>query len=404
MKSQKILYIDFKRERQGFQMQERAVLIALAACMAATALTGCSVFNRTHGYNDRKYEVTVEKSSSRLEDGSYYVMKSDGTFHRLYIGETSFGNSRVAASASAKRVAWFGKDAERIPTMYRGESIAYRSSAEFSENFHIERFEDTGYTIGICGMKESGTGRYRFSTAPENMQIDMNASTGVLYRLGDHTATMDRIGDIELRRGNISRAGTVVGLERGKTYATEVYIGTEVREYSFVADVRALVSSEVCTLSDYSYTQGNTVSIVFPDWFHSGYYFVGGYGIVRYVASGREFSENMDMNIPNDPARPVDDDNGTDGTAEAVRFRTDREEEITVQVTFEPANGDGYGSVPGPSAKVIGENAVYSLSPGKEGELTATAVLPAGDYTLEITGLNGRAYNYRVTRKGDQDG
>ena len=70
MKSQKILYIDFKRERQGFQMQERAVLIALAACMAATALTGCSVFNRTHGYNDRKYEVTVEKSSSRLEDGS----------------------------------------------------------------------------------------------------------------------------------------------------------------------------------------------------------------------------------------------------------------------------------------------------------------------------------------------
>ena len=204
-------------------MRERAAAIILAVCMAA-AMTGCSVFNRTHGYNDREYSVTVETRGSRLEDGCYYVMKNDGTYHRLYIGETSFGNSRVAPSASPKRVAWFGKDADRIPTMYRGESIAYRSSAEFSENFHIERFEDTGYTIGICGMKESGTGRYKFSTNPENMQIDMNASTGVLYRLGDHTATMDRIGDIELRKGNISRAGTVVGLERGKTYATEVYI------------------------------------------------------------------------------------------------------------------------------------------------------------------------------------
>ena len=77
-----------------------------------------------------------------------------------------------------------------------------------------------------------------------------------------------------------------------------------------------------------------------------------------------------------------------------------------MQVTFEPekGEGDGYGSIPDPTAKVIGEHAVYSLSPGKEGELTMTAVLPAGDYTLEITGLNGRAYYYRVTKKGDQDG
>lgn len=388
-------------------MQKRMAVIGLTVCIVASSMTGCSVFDRTHGYNDREYSVIVETKESRLEDGSYYVMKNDGTFHRLYLGETSFGGSPVASSVSAKRVAWFGKDADRIPTMYRGECIAFRSSTEFSESFPVERFEDTGYTIGICGMKESGTGRYKFSTNPENMQIDMNASTGELYRLGDHTATMDRIGDIELRKGNISRAGTVVGLERGKTYATEVYIGTDVLRYSFVADVRAFVSSDLCTLSDYSYTQGKTISIHFPDWFHSGYYLVGGYGIVRYVASEREFSENMDMNIPNDPAQPVEEGEETTGeTIETVTFRIDREEEITVQVTFEPENGgvDGYGRIPDPSAKVIGEHSVYSLSPEREGELTMTATLPVGDYTLEITGLNGRDYKYRVTGKGEQDG
>ena len=388
-------------------MQKHMAVIVLTVCIAASSMTGCSVFDRTHGYNDREYSITVETKESRLEDGSYYVMKNDGTFHRLYLGETSFGGSPVTSSVSAKRVAWFGKDADRIPTMYRGESIAFRSSTEFSESFPVERFEDTGYTIGICGMKESGTGRYKFSTNPENMQIDMNASTGELYRLGDHTATMDRIGDIELRKGNISRAGTVVGLERGKTYATEVYIGTDVLRYSFVADVRAFVSSDLCTLSDYSYTQGKTISIHFPDWFHSGYYLVGGYGIVRYVASEREFSENMDMNIPNDPAQPVEEGEETTGeTIETVTFRIDTEEEVTVRVTFEPENGgeDGYGSIPDPSAKVIGERSVYSLSPGKEGELLMTATLPVGDYTIEITGLNGREYRYRVTGKGEQDG
>ena len=378
-------------------MQKRMAVIGLTVCIAASSMTGCSVFDRTHGYNDREYSVTVETKESRLEDGSYYVMKNDGTFHRLYLGETSFGGSPVASSVSAKRVAWFVKEKE----------VAFRSSTEFSESFPVERFEDTGYTIGICGMKESGTGRYKFSTNPENMQIDMNASTGELYRLGDHTATMDRIGDIELRKGNISRAGTVVGLERGKTYATEVYIGTDVLRYSFVADVRAFVSSDLCTLSDYSYTQGKTISIHFPDWFHSGYYLVGGYGIVRYVASEREFSENMDMNIPNDPAQPVEEGEETTGeTIETVTFRIDREEEITVQVTFETENGgvDGYGRIPDPSAKVIGEHSVYSLSPEREGELTMTATLPVGDYTLEITGLNGRDYKYRVTGKGEQDG
>ena len=72
-------------------MQKRMAVIGLTVCIAASSMIGCSVFDRTHGYNDREYSVTVETKESRLEDGSYYVMKNDGTFHRLYLGETSFG-------------------------------------------------------------------------------------------------------------------------------------------------------------------------------------------------------------------------------------------------------------------------------------------------------------------------
>lgn len=374
-----------------------------------TCITGCSAFNRIHGFNDRDYAVTVVKNARDLEDKAFYVLKEDGTYHRLYIGETSYKkNSGFPTNPSSKRVAWFGKDYERIPTMYKGECIAYRSSTEFSEQFNIERYEDIGYTIGICNMSESSTGRFKFSTKPDDMQIDIDASTGILYQLGPHTATIERIGEVDLRTGNISRAGTVVGLERGKTYTTDVYIGTDVNRYSFIADVRAMVSMELYGISDYTYMQGKTVTFSFPEWYNSGYYCVNGFGIVRYIASNREFTESMDMNIPNSEFSTDQSGNGLETTPDAVNdieripFRIDEETPVRVQVLFEPEKGgkDGYGAVPDPTARILAESAAYALSPGADGELLVDMTLPAGDYTLEITGLNGRDYTYRVTKRG----
>ena len=184
-------------------------LLAMTFC-----ITGCSAFERIRGYTDSEYSVEVETKSSLLEDNAFYVAKNDGTYHKLYFGEASFERGQKSSEPDSKRVLWFGKDYDRIPTMYRGEKVAYRSMEEFDDRFAVERFEDTGYTIGICGMTESTTGRYKFSTDPDQMQIDIDASTGILYQLGEHVVTMDRIGDVDLRRGNVSRAGTVVGLER----------------------------------------------------------------------------------------------------------------------------------------------------------------------------------------------
>lgn len=375
-------------------------LLAMTFC-----ITGCSAFERIRGYTDSEYSVEVETKSSLLEDNAFYVAKEDGTYHKLYFGEASFERGQKSSEPDSKRVLWFGKDYDRIPTMYRGEKVAYRSMEEFDDRFAVERFEDTGYTIGICGMTESTTGRYKFSTDPDQMQIDIDASTGILYQLGEHVVTMDRIGDVDLRRGNVSRAGTVVGLERGKTYDTEVYVGTDIIRYSFVADVRAFVSFETEEISDYTYTQGNTVLLGFPDWFQSGYYCVNAFGIVRYVAENREYSDSMDMSIPNDPLVMAGEskDEAEEELAEAITFRTEKEEPVTVRVTFEHIEGDadGYGSIPDPTARVVGDSAVYSLSPGETGELIADINLPAGDYRLEIMGLAGRAYNYTISKKGE---
>ena len=53
-------------------MQKRVAVIGLAVCIALSSMTGCSFFERRHGYDDKEYAVAIETKESRLEDGCYY--------------------------------------------------------------------------------------------------------------------------------------------------------------------------------------------------------------------------------------------------------------------------------------------------------------------------------------------
>lgn len=387
-----------------------AAMVCAATALSITACNPISFFIRQHGYNDKEYQVEVVKNPKHIEDQSFYVEKKDGTYHKLYIGETTFtGNG----SKSGNRVAWFGKDFDRIPVMNKGERIVFRSKTEFDPSFSVERFQDLGYTLGICRMSPTSTGRYQFSTDPTARSININSTAGRLYELGVHNVTMEVIGDAELRGGNISQAGTILGLMRGKTYSADVYIGTEVINYELVADVRAMLSMENHTISDFTYDKNKVVSFAFPDYFNSGYYYVGGFGMVRYIDSDREFSEEIAMNIPNPTADQ--ETAGTESevyetitaTTETVPFMVDIKDFIEVTVSFDTKEGSsttaeesvsGKSIVP-PSGRVIGESGSYTLNINEAGNsLTGVFELDPGEYRIEIKGLAGRSYSYTVRK------
>ena len=388
-------------------MQKRKILTVICALLCASAMTGCSlisdIFIRTPS-SGGTYDVTVVGSVNEIEDGGYYVEKSNGEYHRLYFGRATFyGRSD---SVSPERVAWFGKDYSRIPTMHKGERIVYRSASEFGSTFTIERFEDIGYTVGISGLNKTSTGRYAFSSDRSRGNIDPDSSAGVLYSLGEHQLTIERIGGIDLRSGNISRAGTVIGLTEGKSYETDIYIGTDVMTYSLVADVRALVSMESYTTSDYKYDRSHVISFELPDGLENGYYFIDGFGFVRYINSDREYDESMDMNIPNgeDVGSETGDDEkepSPESAADEVRsstFRMDTKENVKIVLTYSASKK---ASVPPPSARVIGEYGVYTLNPDEDNTLSGIFTLPSGDYRIEISGLYGRSYEYKVIKTGE---
>lgn len=395
-------------------MRIKRLMTVMICAVTAASITACSpadFFIRQHGYNDRQYRVEIVKNPKNIEDKSFYVQKLDGTYHKPYIGETTFSGNN---SGTRNRVAWFGKDYDKIPTMNKGEKIVYRSTDEFSPEFSVERFQDLGYTLGICGMSPTSTGRYQFSTDPTDRSININSSAGKLYELGTHKVTMEVIGDTELRGGNISQAGTILGLQRGKTYSADIYIGTEIIDYDLIADVRAMKSMEDYTITEFAYDKNKVVSFSFPDYFNSGYYFVGGFGMVRYIDSDREFSEEIAMNIPN-PTPDQETDNGEEeiyetiaATTETVPFMVDKKDFIEVAVSFDTAEGSstaaqesaaGSGIVP-PTGRVVGESGSYTLNINESGDsLVGVFELEPGEYRIEIKGLAGRSYSYTVRKK-----
>lgn len=393
-------------------MLKKSLLTALIITCIITSLTGCSPFTRRRGYGDKDYQVTVAKSEEEIPDGSYYVKKANGEYHRAYIGETTFRMDVIPYSADPTRICWFGKDFDRIPTVQKGEEIVYRSTSEFTPSFLVERFADLGYTIGISGLIPTQDGRYVFSTDASDKKIDIDTSANVIYQLGAHNATIEKIGGAQLRSGNISSGGTIVGLEQGRNYKLDLYIGTEVQQYTLTADVRAMSSMQIFKLTDFEYIGSNVIVIRLPENLESGYYLLGNFGMIRYIDSDKEFAEDMDMNVPNgdlaisNPSQSTASQESTDGGEEQKpstpsvdtvtdHFRLEKATKVRIIFTWEDSeSGRNYAA---PAVKAVGGYGVYTLNENADGTaLTGTYDLPEGDYRLDIEGLYDRVYSFQI--------
>lgn len=377
------------------------ICIALSAILAF-GLTGCG--NKS---SENKIGVATFKNIDQLADGGYYVRHGD-VYYQPYFGQTSFTPDRTVTAKDDKRIAWYGEDYANIPTMNKGDTIVYHSTQPFTEGLTIERFEDLGYTVGICQMKEASSGRYSFATDSRSFNVDIKSDAGTLCQNGETSATFDKIGGVNLRAGNISRAGTIIGLSKGKTYDCDIYIGTDLHECKIKADVKALCSMEVFDITDYSFNRSKTITFKFPKNLQSGYYNIGGFGIVRYINSAKgKFSESMDMNIPNDIENlyanvdkpSIDDLEDYTEDIKEETFTLNEDADVTVSVIYQ----DSKDYTDAPVVKVVSSEAAYTLSAGKDNELTSSLSLKSGTYTIKLIGLGNRTYSYRVTKNKQKE-
>ena len=385
-------------------MKRKNFKLLILMLLVVPLLTSCGLFREEEEEFDAS--VTVVESIDDMEDGSFYVKKSDKEYHKPYIGNVTFtSDGNEMPSTDPKNIAWFGQDITKIPTMYKGEKIVYKSSIPFGERFPIQRYFDLGYTIGISGLEKGETGRFYFPVSADKYNINLNSSARAVYDyFGEESILLESLGDTPLRAGNVSVAGTIKGLEKGKTYSNYMYQGTNLKKFNLTADVMCLSAAEDNSITDYEYTKSKTVEFTFPSYYNSGYYLVGGFGFVRYVNSDQKFSEDMDMNVPN--VYPKKDDYGNDivdDTTEYIRadditetsLFIDHQQKARVIVSIDNSSEEEQFTVT-PTVKLIGEDKAYTLE-SKDGKTYQGEFdLSKGSYNIQLIGLSGRTFSYKI--------
>ena len=169
-----------------------------------------------------------------------------------------------------------------IPVITGNNLLIYidEDSAIPSE-FEFEKFADGGYTFGGTfystdnskGLRVAG-GSYGEPYAPESsMKEEWSGKSNVsLYSL-------DTLGEIPISERNLDFNGAFQGLEKGKTYEFQCYVGTKYETVSVEADTHYFISESVLRMSQkdcVNKTKNGFVIISMPKDLPSGYYLVNG--------------------------------------------------------------------------------------------------------------------------------
>ena len=272
-------------------------------------LQGCTdasaSVSRTRPDGTPMTEYQVYENS--IADGVFYVRHSDSVCEPVYFGEATFDKGSISATSNDKRVLWFASDYERIPTLYKGESLIYYTKGLLNESFNYERFEDFGYSIGLRGLEETDSGRYKVYTDPAKKCSYPGSDADKILEIQNKTVIIDSIGNVPMRvndkegsnEQSVTRCGSVAHLSNGEKYSVKVYEGTVEHDYIMTANIRIMASMSGVESADYSFIDNNKISLKLPESFHSGYYLINGAGLFRYI-DGTSFDEaSTDMNIPN---------------------------------------------------------------------------------------------------------
>lgn len=311
---------------------KRVVAIVGIIPIMASMLTGCGLFKTVLGLSDNKQTTFTDVND--LESGKAYVLH-DGKYYTCISGDYNFKKKELEEVTEYPRSIWVDSSIDsQIPTVKAGDKLIYVSNENVPDSIVFERFADYGYTIGVSNMIADLGGHYYITFVDVEDDdykyfIDMKSDASQLTELEAITKLyLDQVGKDKVTKENVSDGGTVLGLKKDKTYTCEFYTGTYYQDFNLKANIHSFGSFERFVSHDYEFMHSNYIAIEVPDYFVSGYYFVHGVGLFRYVSKadeGRYNGEAYDAAINwNDPMILYNED----GTVKYDPSDPDRAEDI----------------------------------------------------------------------------
>lgn len=261
----------------------------------------------------KKYVLTAY-SLEELVGGTYYI-KDEDKYYPVAPGDLRFNgesDSRIPEQADPySRILMFGPDDPTIPTLYRDTQLIYKS-ADFNHPaadgtvpdtpsmYVLERFTDLGYSFGICGLADNeGTGKYKVPIVQTCFYMGSDALR-VLQLQENATLILDSVSGTPISANNVSTVGTVKGLKQNETYTLNAYIGTSPVGGQVKADTHMFASFEKYAFQQYTLDPNGYAIIEMPDYMWSGYYYINGVGLFRYINNYKSIGNpsNLDFNTP----------------------------------------------------------------------------------------------------------
>lgn len=352
-----------------------AVLVVIAI---GSQIFGINLFATLSGENSKV--PTSFSDVNELSSGKAYVWHHEGgnieddlsgnvasnVFFTCIKGDYNFKNQELEEGVEHPRSIWISSDTDdSIPTVTKDDLLIYVSSTAVPNGIIFERFADYGYSIGLSNMIKDGGGHYyiEYATVDEDdykYYLDMNSDASQLSSLeAIEKLYLDKVGSTKVRENNVSDGGTVLGLTKDKSYVCEFYTGTYYQDFKLTANIHTFSSLERFTSFEYEFMHSNFIVISIPDYFKSGYYFVNGVGLFRYVASsdvatynGEAYDENIDWNDPiivyNENGEVIEDPSDPDFLKQTTDLnKSDAGVDITVDGETKKSNEEATKEVNG---------------------------------------------------------
>lgn len=367
----------------------------LVSVIGMSMLTGCAgLEEKTTEKEEQTFDI--KKVVKGLDDGGYYVVHNNVP-KKIYFGNATYDEGTeseddIDPDAETERAMWYTDDYKKIPTMYDGDILIYYSTEELAEQFHFERYEDLGKTVGVCGLKKTESGRYKFEVSEDSQFVYPGHDTSGLLNFPQDSVILDEIGGKPIREDNVSRCGSIYGLPADKTFKCKVYGGTEVKNMNFKADVHTFASYQSYTSTNYTFLSTNIIQVNIPKWFNTGYYCLDGNGMFRYVI-GNKYDNKTDFNVlNNNPEKDGENGNAAEQKNESFFVASNETGAKTLTAVLGAAPE---GSTPTTATMTVTNpnGKEYTANEGADGSIVLNYdASVVGEYTVSISNLGGRTY------------
>ena len=275
-------------------MRKILILIMSIACLL---LAGCDSDIQWFKEKDSGKLVGVEDTKMKQE---VYYTKQGSRFYPTLNPKAGAAQTKAMGGTDPTRVIPLCNNSNLVPSLYYGEGIAYTAEKNLVSEVIIERYKDMGFSLGCYHGTFDENGYY---TVDRAMQCLEDSSLGkFLDKKNGDTIRIDKINDQKVDVNMVDlESGVIVGLEEGKSYVVQIYVGTKFYTEELIADTQMLKSFE--------FYDGDSANIDFspngylyynmPTNRKSGYYWINGSGLFKYYDFKKgDQPEDADMNAP----------------------------------------------------------------------------------------------------------